>query len=489
MPDAERRGPGLLQAAAYRGEPMVWLSAGALVLAIAALCLLLLLLFSRGMGHFWPRPLVLLELSGAQGAQLGEVLRRQRSRLPAEEGKQSGPPEREILLYRGAGERFASPLLWLPESAVLRRSRPESALRVERRQREVIFGFAETIRLRDSRAPLLDQPLAARLATIREAVAGGQGSEAALELRLASGEVVDIPLADVTAVTAPNGLALSEKFLLLSGNIAEFLLQPPRQFNAEGGVFPAIVGTVVLVLLMSVIVTPLGVLAAIYLQEYAQRGPMTRFVRIAVNNLAGVPSIVYGVFGLGFFVYGIGGSLDSLLFADTLPAPTLGTPGLLWASLTMALLTLPVVIVATEEGLARVPQSLREGSLALGATRAEALWRVVLPAASPALLTGLILAVARATGEVAPLILVGVAKYAPILPVSGEFPYLHLDQQFMHLGFHIYDLGFQNPRLELTTDRVFATALLLVLIVLLLNLSAVILRGRLREAFKSQDLV
>ena len=216
---------------------------------------------------------------------------------------------------------------------------------------------------------------------------------------------------------------------------------------------------------------------------------MTRIVSIAVNNLAGVPSIVYGVFGLGFFVYAVGGSLDTLFFSDTLPTPTLGTPGLLWAALTMALLTLPVVIVATEEGLARVPQSLREGSLALGATRAETLWRVVLPAASPALLTGLILAVARATGEVAPLILVGVAKYAPVLPVSTEAPFLHLDRQFMHLGFHIYDLGFQSSQLDLTTGRVFSTALLLVLIVMSLNLGAVILRGRLREAFKSQDLL
>jgi phosphate transport system permease protein len=239
---------------------------------------------------------------------------------------------------------------------------------------------------------------------------------------------------------------------------------------------------------MSAIVSPLGVLAAVYLQEYAQRGVTTRLVRIAVNNLAGVPSIVYGVFGLGFFVYGVGGSLDSLFFSDRLPAPTLGTPGLLWASLTMALLTLPVVIVTTEEGLARVPQSLREGSLALGATRAETLWRVVLPAASPAVLTGLILAVARATGEVAPLILVGVAKYAPGLPVSGEFPFFHLDRQFMHLGFYIYDLGFQSAQIETAEGLVFATALLLVMIVLFLNLAAVMLRNRLRNAFKTPDM-
>ncbi len=269
--------------------------------------------------------------------------------------------------------------------------------------------------------------------------------------------------------------------------LGKFLGESPSRSNIQGGVFPAIVGTVTLVLLMTMLVSPLGVLAAIFLQEYAQRGPITRIVRIAVNNLAGVPSIVYGVFGLGFFVYTIGGSIDAVFYADTLPAPTLGAPGMLWAALTMALLTLPVVIVSTEEGLARVPSVLREGSLALGATRAESLWRVVIPAASPAVLTGLILAIARATGEVAPLLLVGVAKYAPGLPVSGEYPFLHLDRQFMHLGFYIYDLGFQSPHLETAEGLVYATALLLVTIVLLLNLAAVMLRGRLREAFKAEE--
>jgi phosphate transport system permease protein len=214
---------------------------------------------------------------------------------------------------------------------------------------------------------------------------------------------------------------------------------------------------------------------------------LVRLVRIAVNNLAGVPSIVFGVFGLGFFVYAVGGSLDLLFFGDQLPAPTLGTPGMLWAALTMALLTLPVVVVTTEEGLARVPQTLREGSFALGATRAETLLRVILPAASPALLTGLILAIARATGEVAPLLLVGVAKYAPGLPVDGQFPYLHLDRQFMHLGFYIYDLGFQSPDLVTSEGLVYATALLLVLIVLGLNTAAVMLRGRLRESFRPDE--
>jgi phosphate transport system permease protein len=267
----------------------------------------------------------------------------------------------------------------------------------------------------------------------------------------------------------------------------EFLSAEPREANTEGGVFPAIFGTVMMVLLMSIIVTPFGVVAAVYLREYARQGFVTRTIRIAVNNLAGVPSIVYGVFGLGFFVYFVGGEMDQLFFPAALPSPTFGTPGLMWASLTLALLTLPVVIVATEEGLARIPKALREGSLALGATRAETLWRVVLPMASPAMMTGLILAVARAAGEVAPLMLVGVVKLAPTLPVDGNYPFIHLDQKFMHLGFHIYDVGFQSPNVEAARPLVYATALLLVGLIALLNLTAVSLRNRLRERYKSLD--
>jgi phosphate transport system permease protein len=464
---------------------MVWLSAGAAVLAVAVLLLLLSLLLSRGMAQFWPRPVVLLELAGGS-AQLGEVVREESSagrRGPA----RAAEGDRAILFYRGTSDRLRRSLSWINAEDVVARSRPAAALRIRRFSEEPLFAFPHAF------LPSMDAEASAAMAPldwiqeVRGALPAGDEGHA-LQLRLASGELLTLPLSEVRDLEAPNAYSVAEKLGYFFRSVAEFVSASPRQFNAEGGVFPAIVGTVVLVVLMSVLVTPLGILAAVYLQEYAQRGVLTRVVRIAVNNLAGVPSIVYGVFGLGFFVYGIGGSLDRLLFAETLPAPTLGTPGLLWASLTMALLTLPVVIVAAEEGLARVPQSLREGSLALGATRAETLWRVVLPAASPALLTGLILAVARATGEVAPLILVGVAKYAPVLPVSGDFPFVHLDRQFMHLGFHIFDLGFQNPRLELTIDRVFATALLLVLIVLLLNLSAVILRSRLREAFKTQDL-
>ena len=242
-----------------------------------------------------------------------------------------------------------------------------------------------------------------------------------------------------------------------------------------------------MVLLMAVMVTPLGIMAAIYMREYAKQGPLIRVIRVSVNNLAGVPSIVYGVFGLGFFVYVLGGSIDRLFFPEALPAPTFGTPGLFWASLTLAILAVPVVIVATEEGLARIPRAVREGSLALGATKAETLWKIVLPMASPAMMTGLILAVARAAGEVAPLMLVGVVKLAPSLPVDGNYPYVHLDQKIMHLGFHIYDVGFQSPNVEAARPLVYATALLLVVVIALLNFSAIAIRNRLREKYKALE--
>mgnify|MGYP001222394265 FL=1 len=297
-----------------------------------------------------------------------------------------------------------------------------------------------------------------------------------------------IPLAEIVRAYQPNNLSLTGKLSVYRQRLWEFLTGEPREGNTEGGVYPAIFGTVVMVLLMSLFVTPFGVIAAVYLREYAKQGMTTRIIRVAVNNLAGVPSIVYGVFGLGFFVYLIGGEIDQLFYAEALPSPTFGTPGLLWAALTLALLTVPVVIVATEEGLTRIPRSVREGSLALGATKFETIWRIVLPMVSPAMMTGLILAIARAAGEVAPLMLVGVVKLAPSLPVNGIYPYVHLDQQFMHLGFHIYDVGFQSPNIEAARPLVFATALLLVSVIAILNLTATVLRDRLRETYRSLDV-
>jgi len=309
----------------------------------------------------------------------------------------------------------------------------------------------------------------------------------ALVVRTAGDEEREIPLADIVRAFRPNGMSLPAKFRHYGAKLAEFVTDDPREANTEGGVFPAIFGTVLMVLLMSVFVSPFGIIAAVYLREYARQGPLTRTIRIAVNNLAGVPSVVYGVFGLGFFVYFLGGNIDRLLFPEALPAPTFGTPGLLWSSLTLALLTVPVVIVATEEGLSRIPRSIREGSLALGATKAETLWRTVLPMATPAMMTGLILAVARAAGEVAPLMMVGVVKLAPSLPLDGNLPFLHLDRKFMHLGFHIYDVGFQSPNVEAARPLVYATSLLLVVIIVTLNLAAITIRNRLREKYNAAE--
>jgi phosphate transport system permease protein len=304
-----------------------------------------------------------------------------------------------------------------------------------------------------------------------------------LVMEAAGGKPKEIAVGAIVRAVRPNTLGTLDKLLLYASRIGEFVFDEPREANTEGGIFPAIFGTVMMVFLMSFVVAPFGVLAALYLREYAREGPLVRIVRIAVNNLAGVPSIVFGVFGLGFFVYLIGGTIDRIFYPEALPTPTYGTGGILWASLTLALLTVPVVIVATEEGLAAVPKSIREGSLALGATKFETICRVVLPAAAPGVLTGMILAMARAAGEVAPLMIVGMVKLAPTLPIDHHFPFLHLERKFMHLGFHVYDVGFQSPNVEATQPLVFATALLLVLIVTVMNLVAIVMRNRLRERY------
>ncbi len=314
-----------------------------------------------------------------------------------------------------------------------------------------------------------------------------QARRDAVVVETMDGRMREIPMAMVVDAYLPNAMSLPQKVGQYFAKVWEFLSDYPREANTEGGIFPAIFGTVMMVMIMSVVVTPFGVLAAIYLREYAKQGPVTRIVRISVNNLAGVPSIVFGVFGLGFFVYLVGGQIDQLFYEAALPAPTFGTPGLIWVSLTLALLTLPVVIVSTEEGLTRIPRAIREGSLALGATKAETLWKTVVPVAAPAMMTGLILAVARAAGEVAPLMLVGVVKLAPNLPVDGVFPYLHMERKIMHLGFHIYDVGFQSPNAEAARPLVYATALVLVVIIMVLNLSAIAIRNHLREKYRSDS--
>lgn len=303
--------------------------------------------------------------------------------------------------------------------------------------------------------------------------------------KTADGKELLMSFDHLVQIVPANQLSVWQKTTHYLSNFWNFITDDPREANTEGGIFPAIFGTVTMVIVMSIIVTPFGILAAIYLREYAKDGWMLRTIRISVYNLAGVPSIVYGVFGLGFFVYTLGGSLDEIFYAESLPSPTFGTPGLFWASLTLALLTLPIVIVSTEEGLARIPSTIRQGSLALGATKSETLWKVVVPLATPAMMTGLILAIARAAGEVAPLMLVGVVKLAPSLPIDGNYPYLHLDQKIMHLGFHIYDVGFQSPNVEAARPLVYATSLTLVLLIIALNITAIKIRNNLREKYRS----
>ncbi|MDN3552546.1 phosphate ABC transporter permease PstA [Halomonas almeriensis] len=497
-----------------RGEgPWAWLAAGSVATSLALLALLLGLLAVRGLGHFWPADVALVTLD--DGRQLaGRAVKE--APLPDQEGRER--------LYR-VGNRDLDGDIW--EWVALERiqgiARPADLVVLERRRwgefmgRLVAIESASGERLvGDAAWPALKERLAVledarqQIARLRQEtlpplvrrVEGGQASpeeraalasaqaqlaarQAALPgdtlvLKSVGGRSLRQPLTEVVRALQPNDMGPVEKLVSWGQGVWRFLSEGPRAANSAGGVWPAIFGTVLMVVLMSIFVMPFGVLAAVYLNEVAHQGRLIRWVRIGVRNLAGVPSIVYGVFGLGVFVYGIGGRLDTWFFEASLPSPTFGTGGLLWASLTLALLTLPVVIVATEEGLARIPASQREGALALGATRAEMLGRVVLPMTLPAMLTGVILAVARAAGEVAPLMLVGVAKLAPQVPVDGEFPYLHLERKFMHLGHHIFDSAFHGSDVQATLPLIYATALLLVVVILVLNLTAIFLRHYLR---------
>jgi phosphate transport system permease protein len=303
-------------------------------------------------------------------------------------------------------------------------------------------------------------------------------------LELVAGAVeISLPMATVVDVEWPNRMGYAKRLGKTLANGVRFLVSNPREANTEGGIFPALFGTVLMVLLMSLAVMPLGVLTAVYMTEYAREGPMLRLANRAVNNLAGVPSIVIGMFGLAFFVYGVGGTVDRLVFGDRLPTPTFGTGGILWASLTLALLTVPVVVVATREGLLAVPRGWREGAMALGATQWQTLRRIVLPAATPGILTGLILAVSRAAGEVAPLMLTGAVKLTHGMPLDGTPPFLHLERKFMHLGFHIYDVSMQSPNVEAAKPMAFATTLVLLALVMIINLSAIVIRRRVRAAY------
>ncbi|MCY3687957.1 MAG: phosphate ABC transporter permease PstA [Gammaproteobacteria bacterium] len=516
----------------YRsGAPWIWLNAAAVAACLAMVFGLLLLLGARGLGHFWPKPVlqanylamdppvtVIGEIADSETVDAGQL------QFSVAGAPLSGDRIERQLLKLGNRDITGNDFAWILPSLLDAVEYPERLVTLERREWGNFYGFLSGIlqngepvaappedagalwselqqrldrarQLRDEIEQIERSIIAdinfgmegLRLQEMRLLELNRQIQRDSAIFRVAGGAEVELPVADIVRAYRPNAMSRFEAMETYLARLFEFLTDDPRESNTEGGLLPAIYGTAMMVLLMSVLVTPLGVVAAVYLSEYAPKGWLTHVIRISVNNLAGVPSIVYGMFGLGFFIYLAGGEIDRLFYSKSLPAPTFGTPGLLWASLTLALLTLPVVIVATEEGLANIPASLREGSLALGATKFETLWRVILPLARPSMLTGLILAVARAAGEVAPLMLVGVVKLAPALPLDTEFPYLHLEQQFMHLGYYVYDLATQSPNVEAAMPQAFAAAFLLVAVVAALNLSAVIMRGRLRERYKALD--
>jgi phosphate transport system permease protein len=542
------------------GAPAIWLNAGAVAISLVMVVGLIALIAVRGLGHFWPAPVVettYVQSDGTEIRVLGEVSRSETvTGARMREAGHDLPEDLELLVRhlfkQGNRDLTGRDFVWyLGTDRAGEWRYPEDVVVLERTEWGDFFGYLRSVseagvvvadgaeawpelvhrvrRAEDLRARInrierkeigsVNQRLERlRLDERRRELRGVVDTTAAAEMQIGQaelareyealeaeraeliramerdavtaetmdGRIVEIPLAQVVRATRPNAMHLGQKMGHYAATFWDFLSGYPREANTEGGIFPAIFGTVIMVLLMSIVVTPFGILAAIYLREYARQGPFVQLIRISVNNLAGVPSIVFGVFGVGFFVYFVGGGLDRLFYPEALPSPTFGTPGLIWASLTLALLTLPVVIVATEEGLARIPRSIREGSLALGATRSETIWKVVVPMAAPAMMTGLILAVARAAGEVAPLMLVGVVKLAPNLPVDGAFPFLHLERKFMHLGFHIYDVGFQSPNVEAARPLVYATALTLVVIIVTLNLAAIAIRNRLREQYRAE---
>jgi phosphate transport system permease protein len=564
-----RRRTGGASSLLATGEPMLWLTGGAMLACLAMILGLLALVAVQGFSTFWPSPIVRVETLGG-GVVVGEVTRHDtygpgeqafRS-LPAEEAELArtavaaadGSSERRLVRtgnFDLTGEHFH----WVSDFEITGEIEPEWAVTFERMAWGRFYG--EPRRFLVDGVSVADEPAdvwrrfeehhapvrrrfearrslethevgrvhrgleAARLSLrdallrhggdsgpYREAEARVAETEAAMETKFAAirerideldrenarftmvvetstGAEHELALTDVVRAYPANRLGPLDRLRVYLARWWEFLAADPREANSEGGVFPAIFGTVVMTLLMSLAVVPFGVLAALYLREYAKAGPLTSAVRIAVNNLAGVPSIVFGVFGLGFFCYIVGGRIDQVFYSAKLPSPTFGTGGVLWASLTLALLTLPVVIVATEEALAAVPGSMREGSYACGASKWQTIRRIVLPRATPGIMTGMILAMARGAGEVAPLMLVGAVKLAPELPLDGVFPFLHLERSFMHLGFHIFDLGFQSQNSEAAKPMVYTTTLLLIAIIALLNLTAIALRSRLRRRFEA----
>ncbi|MBP6010780.1 MAG: phosphate ABC transporter permease PstA [Alphaproteobacteria bacterium] len=417
-----------------------------------------------------------------------------------------GPFVGRVKEIDAAGTKTAEPtyaqLLAAHEQAVTRRTAIErldkieigginheiEKLRLKARRAVLDYGAGSAeAKAVDAEVAAETAKLEARYKTLEEKVTALRQTDDAITTTLEAidGQSKTLPVSRLVRLYPANDLTTEGKLSVYLSRWAEFITAPPREANTEGGVLPALVGTLTMMVLLSLAVAPFGIVTALYLREYAKQGALVSFIRICVNNLAGVPSIVYGVFGLGFFCYIVGASIDEMFFPEKLPAPTFGTGGMLWAALTLALLTVPVVIVATEEALAAVPRTMREGSLACGASKWQTIWRIVLPRAAPGIMTGLILAMARGAGEVAPLMIVGVVKLAPELPIDLSMPFVHFERSFMHLGFHIYDVGFQSRNSEAGRPMVFVTTLLLIALVLALNAFAIYVRNRLKRSYQA----
>lgn len=519
-----------------RGEPLVWVSGATLALTLLITMTLIGVVIVNGMGVFWPHKVLRIETQDGN-AWMGEEVER--------EPTPSGSGER-FQLKVGNRDLYGFDFKWFDDSVVTNHTVPADAVVLERMEYGNFYGYKAGIktpegltreqleaaeaaaweqlsplmereeeiqrsinslnnkitRLQRKEEKLLYQGIpetAPSILEMRELQEGYKKTfsslvreqegnnrdiqKYALLMQDGNGREKEVLLAEIVRCYAPNAMSLPAKISHYAGKIWELLSDEPRESNTEGGLWPALFGTAMLVFLMSILSFPFGVVAGIYLREYAREGPLVKAVRIAVNNLAGIPSIVYGVFGLGFFVYGVGGALDQLFFPERLPTPTFGTGGILWASMTLGLLTIPVVIVSTEEAFGAIPRGIREASQALGATRFQTLVKVLLPMASPGIMTGFILAMARAAGEVAPLMITGVVKLAPALPIDGTSPYLHFERKFMHLGFHIYDIGFQSPNVEAAKPMVFVTTFLLVLLVLLMTSTAIALRTSMKKKY------
>lgn len=520
-----------------KGEPYVWISSVGLSIGLLMVVGLLGLIIKQGISVFWPADVLQIALKSGvsngideSGLVGGNIVKKQ-------ERRSHGVGEKEWQIFTGNRDAYGFSYKYVNALEVEKVEKPKDLMVIERMEYGDAIGFPVALEMKDGTrieaadsafakrfeaavgeagkrqheieriekkeigelsetmqkmqvkavpasdprwAQLQQQydALAKKAGELREAQQGGT-----FRYRMVAGGERSVPIGQVVDFYYPNQLGIFGKLGVFAHSVWVFLSDDPREANTEGGIFPAIFGTFVMTLLMSICVMPFGIVAAIYLREYANQGFWVRCVRIAVNNLAGVPSIVFGVFGLGFFVYLVGGTVDQVFFKQSLPTPTFGTGNILWASLTLALMTVPVIIVATEEALAAVPRGAREASLACGASKWQTIQRVVLPASASGILTGLILAMARGAGEVAPLMLVGVVKLAPSLPLDGSFPFLHLDRKFMHLGFHIYDLGFQSPDSEAAKPMVFATTLFLILLVVVLNISAILIRERLRRKY------